>query len=75
MGFWAFIMVAVLVNSRLGRALADAIAERGGGLAAGELEAAEDRLEDRLIELEDRLEYTERLLQQQRGRSGLPPIT
>ena len=74
MGVFGFLIVAVLVNSRLGRALADAISDRGASLAAGELDAAEHRLDERLIELEDRLEYTERLLQQQRSRAGLPPI-
>lgn len=75
MGLFMFLAVVVLVRSQIGRAIADAIAGRGGGeLAAGELEAVEQRLEERLLDLEDRLDFTERLLQQQRGREGLPPI-
>lgn len=81
MSLWFFLGVAVVANSQIGRAIAARIrggAGGGGGSGkpwtAADLEAAEHRLEDRFMELEERLEYTERLLQQRRASEGLPPI-
>lgn len=72
--FW-FLAIAVICHSPVGRAIADMIAGRGGGaIDPAELEAAEHRLEDHLLELEERLEFAERLLQQQRARDQLPPV-
>ncbi len=73
--FWLFLIVVVLSRSQMGRAIADSIHERGGGpFTQAELEATEGRLEERLLDLEERIEDTERMLQRQRGSAGLPPI-
>lgn len=78
-----FSVAAVLVlRGPLGKAIADAIAHRGGvrppGLEAGaerleQLEAELAELKQRLAELEERQDFAERLLIQQRERSRLPP--
>lgn len=74
--FWFFLIVLIVTRGQMGRALADMIAGYGrGGIGPGELDAVEHRLEERLIELEDRLDFTERLLQQRRNQADLPPIS
>jgi hypothetical protein len=73
--FWIFLAVVVVARSPIGRALADKIAGRvAPGTDPAELEAVEQRLEARLIDLEERMDFAERVLQRQRGREGLPPI-
>ena len=73
--FWLFLIVVILSRSQVGRAVADWIHEHGGrSLTLADLEATEHRLEDRLLELEERVEDTERMLQRQRGSAGLPQI-
>lgn len=72
---WIFLAVVVVARSPIGRAIADKIAGRapaGADLAA--IEAVEHRLEARLIDLEERVDFAERLLQRHRGHEGLPPI-
>lgn len=72
---WIFLAVVVVAKSSIGRAIADRISGRGmGKLDRAELDAVEQRLEARLMDLEERLDFAERALQQQRGREGLPPI-
>lgn len=73
--FWFFLAVLILSRSQVGKALADWIAGHAGQpYALADLEATEHRLEDRLEELEERVEDTERLLQRHRRSAGLPPI-
>lgn len=72
---WIFLAVVVVARSPIGRALADKIAGRGpAGADRAAIEAVEHRLEARLIDLEERVDFTERVLQRQRGHEGLPPI-
>jgi hypothetical protein len=77
-----FSVAAVLVlRGPLGKAIADAIAHRAGvrpeGARAGserleQLEAELAELKQRLVELEERQDFAERLLVQQRERGRLP---
>ncbi len=72
---WIFLAVVVVARSPIGRAIADKIAGRGSaGADRAAIEAVEHRLEGRLFELEERVDFAERLLQRQRGHEGLPPI-
>ena len=67
------IMVIVLIKSPLGRAMADRLAGRvpdSRGLSDEDIDLIH-RLEDRVMDLEERLEYTERLVQQQQERERL----
>ena len=67
------IMVIVLIKSPLGRAMADRLAGRvpdSRGLSDEDIDLIH-QLEDRVMDLEERLEYTERLVQQQKGRERL----
>ena len=67
------IMVIVLIKSPLGRAMADRLAGRvpdSRGLSDEDIDLIH-RLEDRVMDLEERLEYTERLVQQQKERERL----
>ena len=67
------IIVIVLIKSPLGRAMADRLAGRVPdcrGLSDEDIDLIH-RLEDRVMELEERLEYTERLVQQQKERERL----
>ncbi len=67
------IMVIVLIKSPLGRAMADRLAGRvpdSRGLAAEDIDLIH-QLEDRVMDLEERLEYTERVVQQQKERERL----
>ncbi|MDH5803777.1 MAG: hypothetical protein OEZ54_01240 [Gemmatimonadota bacterium] len=57
--FWFFIAVLVVVKSPIGRAIADRLAGRSGGLNSGDLEPVIHELEDRVLDLEERLEMTE----------------
>jgi len=72
---WFFLAVLIVSRSQVGKALADWIANHGGApYSLADLEGVEHRLEDRLLELEERVEDTERVLQRQRRSAGLPPI-
>jgi len=67
------IMVIVLIKSPLGRAMADRLAGRvpdSRGLSVEDIDLIH-QLEDRVMDLEERLEYTERLVQQQKERERL----
>ncbi len=67
------IMVIVLIKSPLGRAMADRLAGRvpdSRGLSDEDIDLIH-QLEDRVMDLEERLEYTERLVQQQKERERL----
>lgn len=67
--------VAALAYSPVGRALADRIRGRAP-LARGLDDDADDRLrvlERRVVELEERADFAERLLAQQREAERLPP--
>lgn len=67
------IMVIVLIKSPLGRAMADRLAGRvpdSRSLSDEDIDLIH-RLEDRVMDLEERLEYTERLVQQQKERERL----
>lgn len=67
------IMIIVLIKSPLGRAMADRLAGRvpdSRGLSDEDIDLIH-QLEDRVMDLEERLEYTERLVQQQKERERL----
>ncbi len=67
------IMIIVLIKSPLGKAMADRLAGRvpdSRGLSAEDIDLIH-QLEDRVMDLEERLEYTERLVQQQKERERL----
>jgi hypothetical protein len=64
------VAAVVVLRGPLGRALADRIAHRRGGLDDGQSGEIEGRLEDvqyRLQELEERLDFTERIVAQERN--------
>jgi len=64
------IIVIILIKSPLGRAMADRLAGRvpdSRGLSDEDIDLIH-QLEDRVMDLEERLEYTERLVQQQKER-------
>ena len=66
-------MIIVLIKSPLGRAMADRLAGRvpdSRGLSDEDIDLIH-QLEDRVMDLEERLEYTERLVQQQKERERL----
>jgi hypothetical protein len=74
-GLWLFLAIVIVAKSPIGRAIADRIAGRSSpALDHGELDALEQRVEDRILDLEERVEFAERLLQQKRASDGLPPI-
>ncbi len=67
------IMVIVLIKSPLGRAMADRLAGRvpdSRRLSDEDIDLIH-QLEDRVMDLEERLEYTERLVQQKKERERL----
>ena len=67
------IMVIVLIKSPLGRAMADRLAGRvpdSRRLSEEDIDLIH-QLEDRVMDLEERLEYTERMVQQQKERERL----
>ncbi len=73
-----FISIAAVVILRgpIGRALADRLAGRagvGGGAGPGTTTAEWDELRQRVAELEERLDFAERLLAQQREAARLAP--
>lgn len=74
--FFSIAAVAIL-RGPLGRALADRLAGRSaGGETAADLEALRGDVEElrfRLTEMEERLDFTERMLAQQREHDRLPP--
>ena len=61
---WTILAFAVLASSPLGRALVDRLRGRVGhaGEDLEEIGLMEQRMEDRIVEMEDRIEFTERLL-------------
>ncbi len=66
-------MVIVLIKSPLGRAMDDRLAGRvpdSHRLSDEDIDLIH-QLEDRVMDLEERLEYTERLIQQQKERERL----
>ncbi len=66
-------MVIVLIKSPLGKAMADRLAGRvpdSRSLSDEDIDLIH-QLEDRVMDLEERLEYTERLVQQQKERERL----
>ncbi len=66
-------MVIVLIKSPLGRAMADRLAGRvpdSRRLSDEDIDLIH-QLEDRVMDLEERLEFTERLVQQQKERERL----
>lgn len=76
-GLWFFLAVLVVAKSPIGRALADRIAGRSHGasdISRADLDAFEDRMEERLLDLEERLDEAERRLLGSRGREELPPL-
>ncbi len=70
--FWLFLTAIIIVKSPLGKALADRLAGRvhDGGLSPADIEHIH-QLEDRVMDLEERVEYAERLIQQQQERERL----
>ena len=71
--FWLFLTAIIVIKSPLGKALADRLAGRtsDGGPALAEFEPIIHQLEDRVLDLEERLEFAERLIQQQKERDRL----
>ncbi len=70
--FWLFLTALIVVKSPLGKALADRLAGRmpEGGLSSADLDILH-QLDDRVMDLEERLEFAERLIQQQQERERL----
>ncbi len=71
--FWLFLTALIVVKSPLGKALADRLAGRtpdGQSLSNEDLEVLH-HLEDRVEDLEERLEFAERLIQQQKEQERL----
>ena len=66
------IMVVVIVKSPIGKALADRLAGRipATGLSDADLDLLH-QMDDRVLDLEERLEFAERLIQQQQERERL----
>ena len=66
------LMVIVIVKSPIGKALADRLAGRvpATGLSDGDLNLLH-QMDDRVLDLEERLEFAERLIQQQQERERL----
>ncbi len=66
------ITVIVIVKSPIGRALADRLAGRvpAAGLSDADLDLLH-QMDDRVLDLEERLEFAERLIQQQQERERL----
>ena len=65
-------MVMVIVKSPIGKALADRLAGRvpAAGLNDADLDLLH-QMDDRVLDLEERLEFAERLIQQQQERERL----
>ena len=70
--FWLFLTALILAKSPLGKALADRLAGRipEGSLSSADLDILH-QLDDRVMDLEERLEFAERLIQQQQERERL----
>ena len=68
------LMVMVIVKSPIGKALADRLAGRvpAAGLNDADLDLLH-QMDDRVLDLEERLEFAERLIQQQQERERLRP--
>ncbi len=79
--FFFSVAAVIVLAGPLGKAIADAIAHRAGARAQGmqagserlkQVEAELAELKQRLVELEERQDFAERLLIQQRERGRLP---
>jgi hypothetical protein len=77
--FFLSVAAVLVLRGPLGKAIADAIAHRTSSLPGARQTADRERLEaevaelrQRVAELEERQDFTERLLVQQRDRSRLP---
>ena len=71
--FWLFLTALIVVKSPLGRALADRLAGHtpdGRSLSDEDVEMLH-HLEDRVMDLEERLEFAERMIQQQKERERI----
>jgi hypothetical protein len=69
--FFLFLTAIIFVKSPMGKALADRWAGRvPEGLSNEDLEFLH-QMEDRVMDLEERLEFAERLIQQQQERERL----
>ncbi len=71
--FWLFLTAIIIVKSPLGKAMADRLTGRtpdGRTLSDEDVEMLH-HLEDRVMDLEERLEFAERLIQQQKERERL----
>ena len=66
------LMVMAIVKSPIGKALADRLAGRvpAAGLNDADLDLLH-QMDDRVLDLEERLEFAERLIQQQQERERL----
>ncbi len=65
------ITAIVILRGPIGKALADRLAGRAGsGVAPGTMTAELDDLRQRVAELEERLDFTERLLARERAQLG-----
>lgn len=69
--FFLFLTAVIVIKSPLGRALADRLAGRFPDERQLDLEPIVHQLEDRVLDLEERLEYAERLLERQKHRPQL----
>ena len=69
---FALLAVMVIVKSPIGKALADRLAGRvpAAGLSDADLDLLH-QMDDRVLDLEERLEFAERLIQQQQERERL----
>ena len=86
LAFFLSVAAIFILRGPLGRALADRVGRRGSGVEGpaatrAELDDLQQRVADledtraRLHELEERVDFTERMLAQQRERAALPPGT
>lgn len=71
---WLLLSIAVVAASPVGRAIADRITGRIPEVDEDRenLHWMEQRIEERILDLEDRLDMTERLLQRPPGGHGRP---
>ena len=73
--FWLFLSVLIVSRSQIGKAIADWIAgHQRSSVGSQDVDALERRVDERLMELEERVEFAERMLQRQRRSAGLPPL-